>query len=99
MHIFVDSKGNTHYTYDKTLAYFMNKGSKKAPKQKLDQEEVIELVAQIFLTMLNCEPDFDNVTMNDVMEFLGVNKRERSHMYRLVLTNQALRLIYPDKEK
>ena len=59
-------------------------------------DEMVELTAQIFLTALECTPDFDDLNMNDVLEFLGVKKRDRTHMNRLVLSNEALKLIHEE---
>jgi hypothetical protein len=55
----------------------------------MDAYEVAELLAQVCLTSDACSPDFDNVSLDEFLDFVRVKRCERTHIYELCLTNYA----------
>jgi len=61
-------------------------------------KDLSELVAQIMLTMLNCEPDFNEINMNDIYEFAEVPKKQRIHIMDVVVQDQAFSMLQDIEE-
>lgn len=61
-------------------------------REKVIGDELVELLAQIFLTIEEC-PEFYDMTIDDVFEFAGLDPKDNTYMNRLVTIDSAFKLL------